>query len=214
MPDNVTLLNAKVNYLRRAGLLPESLAVAEKLIGDQPTYTPAQFSCAATLVTMERNEEARRILPATQNLRSELDWSGPRIYALSLAAEGHFTEAAEKLEYALESCPWRKELVRLRTTLGYVQMKLGNASDSVMTLERDLRLLNESTQQVRLVLLGQAQVMLGNYSVANTLLVNRVNTKDPLLGSLQQKYLTSIHSSRLNISEIPDRTELQLLLAA
>jgi tetratricopeptide (TPR) repeat protein len=163
---------------------------------------------------MGRNEEARQIIPMTQNLRSELDWIGPRIYAIALAAEGHFLEAAQKLESALESCPWRKELVRLRTTLGYVQMKLGNASDSVMTLERDLRTLNEGTQQVRLVLLGQAQVMLGNYSVANTLLVNKVNTKDPLLGSLRQRCLASIHDLPPNFGNIPDRGELQLLLAA
>ena len=214
MPDNGGLLNAKANFLRKAGLLSESLAVAEKLISDQPKFTPARFSCAATLITMGKNEEARQILPLNQNLRSELDWIGPRIYAIALAAEGHFLEAAEKLESALESCPWRKELVRLRTTLGYVQMKIGSASDSVLTLERDIRLLDESTQQVRKVFLGQAQVMQGNYSVANTLLVNMVSTQDPLLGSLRQRYLSSIHSSHPNFAEIPDRVELRVLLAA
>jgi tetratricopeptide (TPR) repeat protein len=214
MPGNVSLLNAKSNYLRRAGLLSESLAIAEKLIRDYPTYTPARFSCAATLVAMHENDGARKILPAAQNLRSELDWLGPRIYAMALAAEGKFIEAAEKLEYALGSCPWRREQVRLHTMLGYIQIKLGKAADSVMTLEHDLRSLDEGTQQVRLVLLGQAHIMQGNYSIANTLLGNMVSTKDPLLGSLRQRYLTSIHNARTNFSEIPDRVELQLLLAA
>lgn len=214
MPDNGSLLNAKANYLRRAGLFSESLAIAEKLICDQPTFTPARFSCAATLVTIGRNEEARQILPATQNLRSELDWSGPRIYAIALAADGHFVESAEKLEHAIESCPWHRELVRLHTTLGYVQTKLGRAADSVMTLEHGFRSLDESTKQVRLVLLGHAQVMRGNCYVANTLLSSTVNSNDLLLGSLRQRYLASIHGLRPNLGENPDRVELQLLLAA
>jgi tetratricopeptide (TPR) repeat protein len=214
MPDSGGLLTAKANFLRKAGLLSESLAVAEKMISDQPKYTSARFSCAATLVTMGRNEEARQILPANQNLRSELDWMGPRIYAIALAAEGRFHEAYEKLERALESCPWRRELARLLTTLGYVQMKIGNSGDSVKTLERDITLLDEGTQQIRKVFLGQAQAMQGNYSVANTLLVHLVSTQDPQLRSLRQKYLTSIHNSHLNPGENPDCIELQLLLTA
>jgi tetratricopeptide (TPR) repeat protein len=214
MPDNAGLLNAKANYLRRAGILPESLAVAERLMAEQPTYTPARFTCAATLVAMGKNEEARKILPATEELRSELDWLGPRIYAMTLAAEGRFPEAAEKLEFALGLCPWRKQLVKLRTTLGYVQMKLGKLTESIRTLEQDMRLLDDSTHQVRLVLLGQAHVMRGNYAVANTLLRNMVNTKDLLLESLQQRSLISIQSPHPGAGEIPDRVELQLLLAA
>ena len=214
MPENVSLLNAKANYLRRAGLFSESLGVAEKLINDHPTYTPARCRSAGTLVAMGKIEEARRILPIAQTLRSELDWLGPRLSAMAFAAEGHFAEAAETLEFALESCPWRRELSRIRTTLGFIQMKLGKEADSVMTLERDLMSLDEASKQVRLVLLGQAQILQGNYSVANTLLGNMVSTKDDLLSPLRQKYLASIHDVHRNIGEIPDRAEIQLLLAA
>lgn len=214
MPDNVSLLNARANYLRRAGLFTESLTVAEGLISDHPMYTPAKFSCAATLVIMGRTQEAEQILPATQNLRSELDWLGPRIYALSLAADGHFAEADERLKMALESCPWRKEQSRIRTTLGYVQMKLGRSADSVLTLERDLMSLDDGTKQLRLVLLGHAQAIRGNYTVANTLLTNMVSTKDHLLVSLRKSYLASLNSSPAKGDKSQDNIELQLLLAA
>ncbi len=214
MPDNASLLNAKAIYLRRAGQLSESLAVAEKLMADYATYTPAQFSCAGTLVAMGRIEDARRILPETQYLRSELDWSGPRISSIALVAEGHFQEANEILESALKACPWRKEQMKIHTTLGYIQIRLGKIADSVRTLERDLLRLDEGTKQVRLVLLGKAQAAQGNYPIASTLLGNVVSTKDQLLDPLRQIYLTSIRDSRMGLMENSDRAEIQLLLAA
>jgi Tfp pilus assembly protein PilF len=131
-----------------------------------------------------------------------------------LAAEGHYSEAAEKLELALASCPWIRELSRIRTTLGYVQMKLGKGAESVRTLERDLRSLDESHQQLRLVLLGEAQATRGNSSVASILLGNMVSTKDQLLSTLRQRYLTSLQTSQPKVDDMPDRDEIRLLLAA
>jgi tetratricopeptide (TPR) repeat protein len=181
---------------------------------DRPSYSPARFNHAATLVAIGELEEAKRAIPKVEALRSEMDWHGTRIYSTALIAGGHFEEAAEILQRALKDCPWRKQLVKLRTTLGYVQMKLGKVSDSIVSLEQDLALVDDSTRQMRLVLLGQAQSAQGNYSVANALLGRMVKTKDAQLESLRQHFLTLLHRLPRNFGEIPDRLEVQVLLAA
>jgi hypothetical protein len=172
------------------------------------TITPARFNHAATLVAMGELEKAKRALPSTQVLRSEIDWHGTRIYSIALIAEGHFNEAAEILQ------PWRKQLVKLRTTLGYVQTKLGKVVDSIASLEGDLAFVDDNTRQLRLVLLGQAHSVQGNYPVANILLGRMVKTKDVQLGSLRQQFFSSMHRLPRNLHEIPDRLEVQVLLAA
>ncbi len=214
MPEHPGLLNSKASFLRRAEMLSDSLAVSEKLMSSQPTYSPARFNHAATLVAMGELEEAKRTLPSTQVLRSEIDWHGPRIYSIALIAEGHFDEAAEILQRALQECPWRKQLVKLRTTMGYVQMKLGKVPDSIASLEKDLSLVDDNTKQLRMVLLGQAHNVQGNYSVANTMLGRMVKTQDAQLGLLRQRFLSSVQRFPHSLVEIPDHLEIQVLLAA
>jgi hypothetical protein len=92
-------------------------------------------------------------------------------------------------------------------------MKLGQATESVISLERDMNLLDDNNRQVRLILLGQAQTMLGNSSIASRFL-QMVHTKDPQLGALRQRFSPSVFDSPRSFLDVPDRVEVQFLLAA
>lgn len=214
MPGSTSLLNAKANYLRRIGAFAESLNTIETIVRDFPSYTPAHFNRAATLIAMGKIDEARETLPDLGTLRSELDWSSARVRSVSLAAEGRFQEALKELEFIVASCPWRRELSRARTTLGYVQFKLGKSDESIKTLQTNLSTVPEATKQIRLILLGGAQLVGGNLAVANTVLHNLVGTKNELLNPVRENYLSLITRVNREVFQFPNPAEIQMVLAA
>lgn len=201
------LRNLKASYLRRSGQFEDSLRISIKLIADYPKYSLAAFTLAATYVTIGNSGEALRVLPQPDTIRSENDWFGFRIYAVAHIANGEYSNAAEKLEFAIRNCPWQRQIAALRTALGYSQMKLDRFEESVATLERQISILDTQTRQTRMVFLGQAQACRGNSAVSSQLF-RMVTSQDPLIIAARNIVLKQPARER------PSTSEIQLLLAA
>jgi tetratricopeptide (TPR) repeat protein len=208
-PGNFGLSNLLAGQLRTVGLLEESISVSTQLLDAAPGYAPARFQLAAALVLKGDFDQAQCRLPVLE-LRSEMDWSGYRIYLLSLIDQGQYSKARDLAQAAVANCVWRSWRVHFQTLLGFAQLKLKKAADAIKTLEKGLDDLDEHSKLTRLVIIGAAQKARGRAENAWTILERIVRTREPAILAFRSAALRSDRSDW----NIPRTTELDLLMSA
>lgn len=209
----VALQQAKAQILRSLGRISEAKQIYEGLIRAFPRYAPAAMGLRAITVLEDACSAAAQKIEA-DNLESELDWIGFRIFAVALVAAGRPEEAARKVKDAIHLCPWLHQRTRLETVLGIAEMK-SRRTAGIQTLQSNLDKLEDRHKQVRLLLLSHAQILQNNQTVARVLLSDLITTKEPNVQSVRQHLIGLNGRAPTNVHEMDLSTgELELAMAA
>jgi tetratricopeptide (TPR) repeat protein len=213
--EETRIRNARAQILQGLGRFEAAKAMYEEILSTFPAYLPAHFGLLAVNVLAGGPIPESAFVIQEDSLESEMDWIGYRTYAVSLVAKGKLQEAIDKLGWALTSCPWIREKIRLTTALGFAQMKANNP-DCIETLQSNIEKLEDRQRQGRLLLLSHAHLQEQRAPIAKVLLNGLLQTRDFEMSRMKTDLL-SIASGKAMKVEAKGRlftSEMDFVLAA
>jgi tetratricopeptide (TPR) repeat protein len=219
-PKSAALLLLKGRLLEANGRINDAIKIYDSIVQQRPGYTPAIYGGASARILIGQVNEALALLPQT-GMESEGDWIGYRSLALAFVRSGDVEEAARKIQFGIQNCPWLKERTRLETALGLVELQRNRASQATFVLQKNLQRIDNRYQQTRLLFLGHAQAERGEKDVSRLLLTRIFNSRDSELNELREdivkKYGLGGATETINTGYLDNRifaAELKLAMAA
>ena len=185
--DGPMIRTAIANQLRTMGALDKALESATQTVRDFPGYKPAALAFASILLLKGDILGAAGHLPK-DNLRSEADWQGYRIYLLCLLNGRDPQDAVKRLEEAKSSCVWFYQKARIATILAIAHARAGSNKMATSILQ-DSSGVDDHQKQVRMALLAAVNASSGRADLAETIFTRILSTKDPIILNFKRAYL-------------------------